>query len=43
MDYAHSASKNPADDVVTETIFDREERHVRMVEKDYSMSSPGDR
>jgi hypothetical protein len=43
MDHAHSASKNPADDVVTEMTFDREERHVWMVEKDCSMSSPGDR
>jgi hypothetical protein len=43
MDHAHSTSKNPADDVGTEMIFDREERHVRMVEKDCPMSSPGDR
>jgi hypothetical protein len=43
MGHAHSASKNPPDDVVTEMVFDREERHVRMVEKDYSMSSPGNR
>jgi hypothetical protein len=43
MDHARSASKKPADDVMTRMTFDHEGRHERMVEKDCPMSSSGDR